>query len=78
MFGYKLSFQFKSSMLAFLRSQCSSMVLLFIATRKVAKVMGDVDNTLNGYGALVIRDYHTEACFLGLRQESSYSMLKPL
>ena len=76
--GYKASFEFKTKMFTYIRSQRTSLVPLFKLTDFVTKVKQHVDETFDISGAVVVPDGEPEAGFPGWREEDVLVVFKPL
>ena len=76
--GYKAHFEFKNKMFKSMKSQRTSLVLLFKLTDEVMKVKLEVDDTLDSCEAAIVGEDHEEAVFSRLGQELVPAVFKPL
>ena len=65
-------------MQALLKSKRTSLVPLFKLVDEVTRVRMEVTGTLEAYGAVFVGGDHAKSCFLGWRQDTFPSMLRPL
>ena len=76
--GYEPVFKFKAMLQAQKRSQCASLILLFIMANEAVRIKEKVDNILDGCGAIVVEEDHPKAVFPRLGQEPISEVFRPL
>ena len=76
--SYKQAFDFKTKIFASLKSQRTSLVLLFMLMDQVTQVKQQVDETLDICGAAVITEGNSEAGHTGWGEEDVPAIFRPL